>query len=173
MNTRAFKRGQISGTSTRATLRAVEPPVQAEAAVAQEQASRGILVWDLPTRLFHWLLVAAVTVAIVTGELGGDWMAVHGKAGLAIVGLVSFRLVWGLVGSTHARFLSFIPTPGRVRSYLTGRWEGHGHNPVGALSVFALLAALGVQAGTGLFANDDIAFTGPLYRWSRKRSPCA
>lgn len=121
-----------------------------------------IRVWDLPTRLFHWSLVAAVTVAVITGELGGDWMEWHGRAGLAIVGLVTFRLVWGFVGSTHARFLNFAPSASRLRAYLRGRWKGHGHNPLGALSVFALLALLGAQAATGLFGNDDIAFNGPL-----------
>lgn len=121
-----------------------------------------IKLWDLPTRLFHWSLVLAVSVAVVTGELGGDWMDIHGKAGLTIVGLVTFRVVWGFIGSTHARFLSFLPTPGKVLAYLKGRWQGVGHNPLGALSVFALLGLLAVQAGTGLFTNDDIAFTGPL-----------
>jgi cytochrome b len=119
-------------------------------------------VWDLPTRLFHWSLVLAVTLAVVTGELGGDWITLHGKAGLAILGLVSFRVVWGFVGSTHARFLNFIPTAGRLRAYLHGRWKGHGHNPLGALSVLALLGLLAAQAGSGLFTDDDISFTGPL-----------
>jgi cytochrome b len=121
-----------------------------------------IRLWDLPVRIFHWSLVSAVLVAFVTAKLGGDWMDWHGRAGLAIVGLVTFRIVWGLVGSTHARFLSFAPTPARLRAYLTGRWHGIGHNPLGALSVFALLGLLAVQAGTGLFSNDDIAFDGPL-----------
>lgn len=124
---------------------------------------RRVQVWDLPVRLFHWALVAAVTVAVISGEVGGDWMDLHGKAGLAIVGLVAFRLVWGVFGSTNARFLHFAPTPSSLRAYLRGRWKGHGHNPLGALSVFALLAFLAVQAGTGLFGNDDIAFAGPLY----------
>jgi cytochrome b len=121
-----------------------------------------IRLWDLPVRIFHWSLVVAVLVAFVTAKLGGDWMDWHGRAGLAIVGLVTFRLVWGVVGSTHARFLSFAPTPARLRAYLTGRWHGVGHNPLGALSVFGLLGLLAVQAGTGLFSNDDIAFDGPL-----------
>jgi cytochrome b len=121
-----------------------------------------IRLWDLPVRIFHWSLVTAVLVAFVTAKLGGDWMDWHGRAGLAIVGLVTFRLVWGIVGSTHARFLSFAPTPARLRAYLTGRWHGIGHNPLGALSVFGLLGLLAVQAGTGLFSNDDIAFDGPL-----------
>jgi cytochrome b len=125
-------------------------------------AARRILVWDLPTRIFHWSLVAAVAVAIVSGEIGGDWMEIHGKAGLAIVGLVTFRLIWGIAGSTHARFLNFAPTPSRLRAYLRGRWQGHGHNPLGALSVFALLALLAAQVITGLVGTDEISFIGPL-----------
>jgi cytochrome b len=121
-----------------------------------------IRLWDLPVRIFHWSLVSAVAVAFVTAKLGGDWMDWHGRAGLAIVGLVTFRIVWGIVGSTHARFRNFAPTPARLRAYVTGRWHGVGHNPLGALSVFGLLALLAVQAGTGLFSNDDIAFDGPL-----------
>ena len=134
-------------------------PTRAPAAVPGVTRIR---LWDLPVRIFHWSLVVAVLVAFVTAKLGGDWMDWHGRAGLAIVGLVTFRLVWGIVGSTHARFLSFAPTPARLRAYLTGRWHGVGHNPLGALSVFGLLALLAVQAGTGLFSNDDIAFDGPL-----------
>lgn len=124
--------------------------------------SSRIYVWDLPTRLFHWSLVLSVTVAIASGLVGGDWMTVHGYAGIAIIGLVAFRLVWGIAGAAAARFVNFAPTPGRLRAYLAGEWQGHGHNPLGALSVFALLALLGLQAGTGLFGNDEISFQGPL-----------
>jgi cytochrome b len=119
-------------------------------------------VWDLPLRLFHWGLLAAVTVAIVTGEVGGNWMNLHGLAGLAVVGLLAFRGVWGLVGSPTARFAQFFPTPGKVVAYLRGQWHGLGHNPLGAFSVFGLLGLLALQVGTGLFGNDEIAFTGPL-----------
>jgi cytochrome b len=122
-----------------------------------------IRLWDLPLRIFHWSLVVAVVVAIVTAEIGGNWMELHGKAGLAIIGLLAFRLSWGIVGSTHARFLNFVPSPARIHDYLKGKWEGVGHNPLGALSVFALLGLLAAQAATGLFANDDIAFNGPLF----------
>ena len=120
-----------------------------------------VRVWDLPTRAFHWSLVAAVTVATVTGTLGGRWMEWHSRAGLLIVGLLSFRLAWGFVGFEHARFASFAPTPTRLRAYLMGQWRGVGHNPLGALSVFALLGILALQAATGLFSNDDIAINGP------------
>lgn len=125
-------------------------------------ARHRVLLWDLPLRLFHWALLAAVTTAIVTGKLGGEWMPLHGKAGIAIVGLLGFRLAWGLLGSSTARFLHFLPSPGALLSYLRGRWRGIGHNPLGALSVVALLGLIGTQAVTGLFGNDDIAFTGPL-----------
>jgi len=135
--------------------------VAAAGAAACDQARRAVL-WDLPLRVFHWSLVAAVTTAIVTGELGGAWMPWHGRAGLVIVGLLVFRVLWGVLGSATSRFTQFAPTPGRVLAYLRGRWRGVGHNPLGALSVFALLGLLSLQAATGLFGNDDIAFAGPL-----------
>ena len=125
--------------------------------------SKRIRLWDLPTRLFHWLLVAAVVAAMVSGQLGGGLIDWHGRIGLFIVGLIVFRLVWGLCGSTYARFTQFFPTPAKVRAYLRGEWQGEGHNPLGALSVLGLLGLLTVQVVAGLFANDDIAFVGPLY----------
>ena len=120
-------------------------------------------LWDLPTRLFHWTLVVAVVAAIASGQLGGNLIDWHGRIGLFIVGLLAFRLVWGVAGSTYARFPQFLPTPGKIAAYLRGEWHGEGHNPLGALSVFALLALLTAQAGSGLFANDDITFAGPLF----------
>ncbi len=124
--------------------------------------SKRFRLWDLPTRLFHWLLVLSVGAAVVSGQLGGKLIDWHGKIGLLVVGLITFRLVWGLLGSTYARFANFLPTPGVIKAYLRGEWRGHGHNPLGALSVFGLLALLAGQVITGLFSNDDIAFTGPL-----------
>ena len=121
------------------------------------------LLWDLPTRLFHWLLVLAMAAAVVTGQLGGSLIEWHGRLGLLIVGLLAFRIVWGLLGSTYARFAQFAPTLGRVRAYLAGQWHGEGHNPLGALSVLGLLGLLVLQVATGLVANDDIAFRGPLF----------
>ncbi|WP_442498019.1 cytochrome b/b6 domain-containing protein [Methylobacter sp. sgz302048] len=120
-------------------------------------------IWDWPLRLFHWLLVIAVVGAYVTGKLGGDLTDWHGRIGGLILGLLIFRIIWGFVGTTHARFVNFFPTFGRLAAYFKGNWHGVGHNPVGALSVLALLAVLTVLAATGLFANDDIAFEGPLF----------
>lgn len=137
----------------------------AGAQAAANGASSGltrIRVWDLPLRLFHWSLVLSVSIAVITGQIGGSWMDLHGIAGLATIGLLVFRLGWGLVGSTHARFRNFAPSASKIRAYLRGRWHGVGHNPLGAFSVFALLGLLALQAASGLFSNDDIAFAGPL-----------
>ena len=122
-----------------------------------------IRVWDLPTRIFHWVLVLLIAAMIVTGKVGGNLIDWHGRIGLALVALIAFRIVWGFAGSTYARFASFFPTPYRLRAYLRGEWSTPGHNPLGALSVFALLGVLTAQLLTGLIANDDIAFVGPLY----------
>lgn len=119
-------------------------------------------VWDLPTRVFHWALVVLVLGAFVSAKIGGGAMVWHGRCGLAILGLLVFRLVWGFVGSTYARFAQFVRGPAAIHAYLRGEWRGLGHNPLGALSVLALLGMLAAMAGTGLFANDDIAFEGYL-----------
>lgn len=132
-------------------------------ALPSAKRPEGTRVWDLPTRLFHWTLVALVVTCFTTGWIGGNGMVWHGRAGIGIVGLVAFRLVWGFVGSTYARFLTFVPGPGAILDYLKGRWCGAGHNPLGALSVLGLLGVLGFQSVSGLFGNDDIAFNGPLY----------
>ncbi|MGE5469855.1 MAG: cytochrome b/b6 domain-containing protein [Bacteroidota bacterium] len=123
-----------------------------------------VLVWDLPTRLFHWLLVAAVGGAWLTGETGGNWLIWHARLGFLIVGLVVFRLVWGFAGSTYARFATFVRGPAAIKAYLAGQWQGLGHNPLGALSVLALLGLVALQLGSGLFAvNDDTGIAGPFY----------
>ena len=143
-------------------ITSLRQPESPETAAGITPSVNLIRLWDLPLRVFHWSLVALVTVVLITGEIGGEWMGIHGKAGIAIAGLVTFRLIWGVIGSTHSRFITFMPSPSKIRAYLKGRWRGVGHNPIGAFSVLALLTLLGIQAGTGLFANDDIDFTGPL-----------
>jgi cytochrome b len=125
---------------------------------------RRIRLWDLPVRLFHWVLLALVIGAVATVKIGGNAMIWHGRIGQAILALIVFRIVWGFVGSTTARFTQFVRGPGSIIDYLRGRWTGLGHSPLGALSVLALLIVIGAQATTGLFATDDIAFNGPLYR---------
>ena len=124
-------------------------------------------VWDLPLRLAHWAIAVAVTGAFATHYAGTEWFPWHRACGYAVVVLVAFRIVWGFVGTRHARFASFVRGPRAITRFLTGRGpEVHpGHNPLGALSVLALLASLAVQGATGLYANDEIANTGPFYGW--------
>jgi cytochrome b len=131
--------------------------------IATTTMTARVPVWDLAVRVNHWLLAFAVATAFVTAKIGGNLMVWHGRAGLAVLGLVVFRVVWGFVGSTHARFASFVRGPAAIRAYLRGQWSGIGHNPLGALAVLSLLALFLVQATTGLFANDDISYQGHLY----------
>ncbi|QWE16162.1 cytochrome b/b6 domain-containing protein [Polynucleobacter sp. AP-Nino-20-G2] len=125
-----------------------------------------IRIWDLPIRLFHWLLVACIVASFITVEIGGNAMEWHAILGYCILVLVVFRICWGFVGSHHARFVHFIPSPRRLFTYISGGSKASlGHNPLGALSVLALLTSIGLQAVTGLFANDDIAFEGPFAKY--------
>lgn len=127
-----------------------------------------IRVWDLPTRLFHWLLAACVIGLVVTGSIGGNWMNWHLRLGYSVLTLLLFRLVWGFIGGHWSRFANFIYTPSSFVAYLRGQaLPEHrvGHSPLGALSVFALLLILAAQVGTGLMSDDEIAFFGPLVRF--------
>ena len=121
-------------------------------------------VWDLPLRLFHWLLVLSVAGTIATGLVGGNWMGWHADLGVFVAGLLVFRLLWGLLGSTYARWNTIVSAPFAMGRYLRGEWRQPGHNPLGALSVLALIAVLIAQTVTGLLAYDDIALRGPLAR---------
>lgn len=138
--------------------------------VAAFPAASGTLartrVWDLPTRLFHWALALAVTGMIGTG-LGGvmEW---HFRIGYVVLSLLLFRLLWGFVGGRWSRFGAFIYSPGSFMSYLRGRSHPDhlvGHTPLGAMSVFAVLALLALQVATGLTADDEISASGPLTRF--------
>jgi cytochrome b len=139
-----------------------------------------VRVWDLPTRLFHWSLVLLVTFSAISGsfaeDLGSQYMDWHQYSGFAILALLGFRLMWGVVGSTYARFSSFVRGPKAVAGYLQellGRKPAHpqlGHNPLGGLSVLAMLAALLIQTGSGLFIEDeDLGVEGPLSRYVSNR----
>lgn len=129
--------------------------------------NRCIPVWDAPLRLFHWSLVGLIGFAWWSGEQGLEWMDAHMLAGEAVLALVVFRLLWGLVGTRHARFADFLAGPRRLLgdlwSLLRGRPEEHqGHGPVGGLMVIVILLLVAGQAGSGLFASDDIFTSGPL-----------
>lgn len=124
-------------------------------------------IWDLPTRLFHWLLAACVLGLVLSGSLGGNAMVWHFRFGYAVFSLLLFRIIWGLIGGRWSRFSAFTYTPTSFLEYLRGsRRPEHtaGHNPLGALSVFAMLFFLSLQVAAGLFSDDEIAFAGPLTR---------
>ncbi|MBU3540001.1 cytochrome b/b6 domain-containing protein [Polynucleobacter sp. UB-Tiil-W10] len=125
-----------------------------------------IRVWDLPIRLFHWFLVVCITGSFVSINLGDEFIQWHAYFGYSILVLLVFRIVWGFVGSTHARFTSFFPTKKAILDYLSGSSPRVlGHNPIGAISVFALIFVLCVQVLTGLFVDDEVSFQGPLAKY--------
>jgi cytochrome b len=135
-----------------------------------QEATRRVRVWDLPTRVFHWVLALAVVGSVVTAKIGGNAMIWHFRFGYLILTLLAFRLLWGLVGGHWSRFASFIYAPATLLRYLRGqaRPDEHldvGHSPLGAGSVFALLGILILQVGTGLLADDEISNSGPLARF--------
>ena len=114
---------------------------------------RGIAVWDVPIRVFHWLVVILIAMAWISAEQGVmDW---HRRIGLAVLFLVTFRVLWGFLGSNTARFSGFVRSPSAVLAYVRGKAHGAaGHNPLGGYSVLALLALMAAQVTTGLFAVD-------------------
>lgn len=127
-----------------------------------------VRVWDLPTRIFHWALVVFIICLAISGLVGGAAMVWHFRFGYAVLSLLLFRIVWGLVGGRWSRFGAFIYAPQSVISYLKGQGKPEhsvGHNPLGAGSVFAMLAVLLAQVGSGLISDDEIASAGPLTRF--------
>src|SRR5690606_34310276 len=127
---------------------------------------RKVRIWDLPLRLFHWALAGLVAVAIVTENIGGNAMIWHFRAGYAVLALLAFRILWGFFGSRYARFFSFLYSPSALLAYLrTPDARLPGHSPLGALSVFALIAVLLAHAVSGLFTTDDIVFDGPMVKF--------
>ncbi len=124
-----------------------------------------VRVWDLPTRLFHWALVVCIVGLVTTAQIGGNAMEWHFRFGYSVLTLLLFRLLWGFVGGHWSRFSTFLYSPASLLRYLRGHevdGQPLGHSPLGALSVFAILALLLLQVGTGLFSDDEIAAVGPL-----------
>ena len=142
-------------------------PSPARTGPAPAAADGPVAVWDLPLRLFHWALVLLVVTLGATGLVKDDALRWHMRAGQALIALLLFRVAWGFAGSRHARFVSFVRGPAAVlryaRSLVVPPHEVHAtHNPLGGWMVIAMLAALAVQATTGLFTNDDVLWEGPL-----------
>lgn len=123
-----------------------------------------VRIWDLPTRLFHWLLAACVVGLVITGNVGGDAMVWHFRLGYTVLTLLLFRLLWGFVGGHWSRWSQLALSPSLVLTYVRGRaaqsWVGH--NPLGSWSVVFMLLGLLLQVSTGLVSDDEIANAGPL-----------
>jgi len=124
------------------------------------------LIWDLPTRLFHWLLVASIVAQYVTAEWLDNAVQWHFYIGYFTLGLLAFRLVWGIVGPTYARFSQFVKGPRAVFGYIHTLFDKNsqpvaGHNPLGGWFVIVMLVLLMVQGVSGLFMTDDIFLDGP------------
>lgn len=127
---------------------------------ASETAERRVHVWDLPTRLFHWSLLALVVVAWFTGEEEGAAALIHRYAGEAIAGLIVFRVIWGFAGGERARFADFAAGPSAIIAHVRDLFSRHpkrhlGHNPLGGVAVFLLLAIVAGVVVTGLFSGDE------------------
>lgn len=133
-----------------------------------ESQTERTFIWDLPTRLFHWGLAVSVSVCLATGLSGSfSLMDIHIWSGIVTLGLLIFRLMWGFIGNRYARFHTFLVSPGKLlrgsMQLLQGRLPpAPGHNPPGGWMIMLMLLALFLQTGTGLFADDDIWFSGPL-----------
>lgn len=135
--------------------------------------SVAVRAWDAPVRLFHWALLLLVCGAVASGLVGGNWMVWHMRCGYAVLALLLFRILWGIFGSSTARFVDFLYGPRRMLEFagaILRRREAHflGHNPLGGAMVLVLIAALLFQAVSGLFSNDDISVEGPLYKFIGK-----
>lgn len=147
--------------------------VLASSDTPDQHPQQQVPVWDLPTRLFHWSLVALILCAYMTSNyaeaIGDHFLLIHRLNGLAILVLLTFRALWGVLGAPTARFSSFVRWPGKALTYASQLLRGRaphylGHNPLGAWMVIALLLAVAAQAFLGLFSSDDTGLAaGPLH----------
>ncbi|MGB0849112.1 MAG: cytochrome b/b6 domain-containing protein [Thiolinea sp.] len=130
--------------------------------------TKTIKIWDIPTRLFHWTLVAGIGFMWFSAEISDSLMERHMQVGEFLLALILFRIIWGFVGSESARFTAFLRSPVSVLQYAKTlpnkkpSWHA-GHNPLGGWMVVVLLLIVLLQAGSGLFITDDVLAEGPLY----------
>lgn len=148
-----------------ATTASARRMTEAAASAATADAALAVPVWDVPVRLVHWALVLLIALSWWSAENGEiEW---HIRSGLAVLFLLLFRILWGFLGSSTARFRSFVAGPAKVMAYLrdSGDWRGIGHSPLGGLSVIALLSLTTLQVGFGLpLSDEDGVVAGPLNR---------
>ena len=136
--------------------------------MSRSSSAPSLRVWDLPTRLYHWLQAVLVASALATGFLAPEWwMGVHVWLGYGVAGLVVFRLIWGVLGSEYSRFTSFIFAPRQIWEHVRGVIGGHpshfiGHNPLGAVMVFAMISAIAGIGVSGFVALGGAENQGPL-----------
>ena len=126
------------------------------------------LIWDLPLRIFHWLLVISIGASWYTSKQDNGLIDYHLLLGYFTLGLIIFRIVWGFLGTTHARFLNIIPSLGKLIAYIQSFKQPKpihyaGHNPLGSLMVFFMLTTIFLQAVSGLVMNDDVFTSAPYY----------
>jgi cytochrome b len=127
-----------------------------------------VKIWDLPTRIFHWLLVSLVLFLIYSGSWDDSLMQWHFYSGYLLSGLLLFRILWGVAGTRYARFCSFVLSPFKGFSYLKSVAKGnpehfYGHNPAGSIMVVMLILLLILQATSGLVTSDEVLWEGPFY----------
>ncbi|MBU2871605.1 cytochrome b/b6 domain-containing protein [Colwellia sp. E2M01] len=122
------------------------------------------LIWDLPLRIFHWCFAFTIFGSWYTAENKDDYIDLHMQLGYVALGLIIFRVLWGIIGPKHARFSQFIPSPKTLITYLKksdAKQATPGHNPLGALMVITMIILITLQAVSGLFIDDDIFSSGP------------
>jgi cytochrome b len=147
-------------------MRMIQSTRQETTMRSHHPSNASVLVWDVPTRLFHWTLVLLVALAWVTGDGEGSMFTVHQLAGYGVAVLLVFRVIWGFAGSRHSRFSDFVRPWPEVLAHIRGMLSLRpartlGHNPLGGWMALLLLLVLAAQVGTGLFASDD-DLGGPL-----------
>jgi cytochrome b len=130
-----------------------------------------VRIWDLPTRVFHIVLGLCVLGLFITGEIGDALMPAHYWLGYALLSLIFFRIAWGLLGGHWSRFVNFVPSLASLVRFVSGLRRGEhrisvGHNPLGALSVLAMLAFLLLQVASGFLSDDEISAAGPWAAWA-------
>ncbi|GAA5134882.1 cytochrome b/b6 domain-containing protein [Thalassotalea piscium] len=126
-------------------------------------SKKKILIWDFPVRLFHWLLVICLIGSWYTSEGERGLTDIHMLFGYSILALVLFRILWGFIGTKYAKFSQFVPNKNELTQYVKGNKDYLGHNPLGSLMVFAMLALLLLQTVSGLFMSDEIFTNGPYF----------
>lgn len=124
-------------------------------------------VWDIYTRLFHWLLVVGIGYQYYSAEISDTAIDNHALVGYGLLGLILWRIIWGFIGPAPVRFAQFVPSPSGLTSYLLSKPKPifASHNPLGSIAVLLFLAMVLTQSLSGLFMTDDILFTGVLYGW--------